>query len=62
MFVLNHLAVAVKVYDDKMVKSPFSCVIPPLTQPQVANQQKKTITAANLELAYNYLSGLNQRE
>ena len=31
----------VKWYDNKMVKSPFNCVIFPLTQPQVANQQKK---------------------
>ena len=26
-----------------MVKSPFNCVIYPLTQPQVANQQKKVL-------------------
>ena len=31
----------VKCYDDKMVKSPFSWVIFPLTQPQVVNQKKK---------------------
>ena len=30
----------VNCYDNKMVKWPFSCVISPLTQPQVANQQK----------------------
>ena len=28
-------------YGNKMVKSPFSCVILPLTQPQVANQQQQ---------------------
>ena len=33
----------VKWYDNKMVKSPFNCVIFPLTQPQVANQQKNVI-------------------
>ena len=30
----------VKFYDNKMVKSPYNCVIFPLTQPQVANQKK----------------------
>ena len=33
----------IKCYDNKMVKSPFNCVIPPLTQPQVANQQQKKL-------------------
>ena len=31
----------VKCYDNKMVKSPYNCVIYPLTQPQVANQDTK---------------------
>ena len=31
----------VKWYDKKMVKSPFNCVIFPLTQPQVARQQQQ---------------------
>ena len=30
-----------KWYDNKLVKSPYNCVISPLTQPQVANQKKK---------------------
>ena len=30
-----------KCYDNKMVKSPYNCVIFPLTQPQVANQQQQ---------------------
>ena len=30
----------VKCYDNKKVKSPYNWVISPLTQPQVANQQK----------------------
>ena len=32
----------IKWYDNKMVKSPFNCAIFPLTQPQVANQKKKS--------------------
>ena len=32
--------VLVKCYDNKKVKSPYNCVIFPLTQLQVANQQK----------------------
>ena len=28
-------------FDNEMVKSPYNCVIFPLTQPQGANQQKK---------------------
>ena len=35
--------VLVKCYDNKKVKSPYNCVIFPLTQLQVANQQKKTV-------------------
>ena len=31
----------VKCYDNKKVKSPFNWVISPLTQPQVAYQQKR---------------------
>ena len=31
----------VRCYDNKKVKSPYNWVIYPLTQPQVANQQKK---------------------
>ena len=37
----------VKCYDIKMVKSPYNCVIFPLTQPQVANQQQKKIGHRN---------------
>ena len=38
---LVHLLV--KCYDNKMVKSPYNCVIFPLTQPLVDNQQNFTI-------------------
>ena len=31
----------VKCYDKKWFKSPFNCVIFPLTHPQVANQQQQ---------------------
>ena len=31
----------VKFNDNKMVKSPYNCVIFPLTQPQVGNQQQQ---------------------
>ena len=34
------MLVLIKCYDNKMVKSPYNCVIYPLTQPQVGNQQK----------------------
>ena len=30
-----------KCFDNEMVKSPYNYVIFPLTQPQMANQQKK---------------------
>ena len=38
--IMHWLCREVKCYDNKIVKSPFSCVILLLTQPQVANQQK----------------------
>ena len=38
-----------KCYDKKWFKSPFSCVILSLTQPQVANQQKKINFEHNLK-------------
>ena len=41
--------VLVECYDNEMVKSPYNCVIYLLTQPQVANQQKKTLS----KLGYN---------
>ena len=37
----------VKCCDNKMIKSPFNCGIFPLTQPQVANQQKNKKTPPN---------------
>ena len=41
----------VKCYDKKMVKSPYNCVIFPLTQPQVANQQQQK----NIKLPFTFL-------
>ena len=38
---LSSMLLLVKCYDKKMVKSPFNCVIFPLTQPQVARQQQQ---------------------
>ena len=38
----NKYLLLLKCYDRKMVKSLYSCVIFPLTQPQVANQQKNS--------------------
>ena len=34
----------VKLFDNKMVKTPYNYVIFPLTQPQEANQKKKDFT------------------
>ena len=40
----------VKYYDNKKVKSPHNWVISPLTQPQVANQQKKVISIQHFQM------------
>ena len=39
----------VKCHDNKKIKSPYNWVISPLTQPQVANQQKN-----KKNLSYGY--------
>ena len=36
-----NMLLLVKCYDNKKIKSPYNWVISPLTQPEVANQQKK---------------------
>ena len=44
-------------YGIKMVKSPYNCVIYPLTQSQVANQQQKNrLTLINNCIEYNWLN------
>ena len=41
--VISRVQLQEKWYGNKMVKSPYNCVIFPLTQPQVANQQQKNL-------------------
>ena len=48
------MLVLVKSYDNKKAKSPFSWVILPLTQPQVANQQKKELQGESTHPYPNY--------
>ena len=49
----------VKCYDNNKVKSPYNWVISSLTQPQVANQQKKrekTFTNSKIQINKNWLT------
>ena len=41
--VISRVQLQEKWYGNKMVKSPYNCVIFPLTQPQVAKQQQKNL-------------------
>ena len=51
--------VLVKCQDNKMVKSPYNCVILPLTQPQVANQQKKMMNNRDTVRKKIWLTNVN---
>ena len=53
---MTAMLLLVKCYGNKMVKSPYNCVIYLLTQPQVANRQKNYI---NIGLIYCTLITFN---
>ena len=60
---LSSMLLLVKCYDKKMVKSPFNCVIFPLTQPQVANQQKNANTSdCSTQAWFNPPDGQTKKE
>ena len=52
IFTVNFRKIFLSVMPIKRFKSPFSCVINPVTQPKVANQQKN-IKKLKLELYEN---------
>ena len=49
----------VKCNDNKMVKSPYNCVIFTLTQPQVANQQEKKYNLQRLLPSHSSLAKMS---